>query len=302
MKYKSWSLLKNLALTEHETKRQCSLKEFIRQIDLNKSKLKKIESLLAGPFQSTKIGTGFDFNEIREYKMGDDLRHISWSTTAKTGTLHTKEYFAEKEITSYFLIDISNSMLCGNKLDPFVQLFAFLLNLSSRLSEKIGGVFFSHDINYIFPIEHANTQANIIFQTFINFIYDINKKVSIPSTYTNLYKALEFTQKHFHKKGFVYLISDFVNLANWEKSIFQTSQKQNIYSFQIYDPIDFQLPKNGYVTIIDPETNQRCIVNTDNKLTQESYYKTMIQRQEELKSFLKKIGVHHMAIEKSDFE
>ena len=82
---------KNSSLPKNFYKEHYSLKEFLRQIDLNHEKLKKINGLLHGNFQSAQYGVGYNFNEIREYKMGDDLRHISWSATAKTNTLQTKE-------------------------------------------------------------------------------------------------------------------------------------------------------------------------------------------------------------------
>ena len=300
MKSKNWYLPKSFCKGTYPS--TFTLKEFLRQIDPNNSKLKKIEALLHGTFQSTGLGTGFDFNEIREYKIGDDLRHISWSATAKTSNLHTKEYFAEKEIRSYFLVDISNSMFCGNKLDPFVQLMAFLLNVSSTFSEKIGGIFFSNEIKCHFPTAQANSQANIIFQTLINIFNNLNEKITTVPSITSLSKALEFSKQYFHKKGMIFLISDFINISNWEKAIYQTVQKHNIYSFQIYDRLDFSLAKAGYITIIDPETNKRFFVNTDNKTVHESYMNLMQNKQEKLQSFLRKIGAKHFVIEKDDFD
>lgn len=300
MKFKNWYLPKNLNLIEHKTKRQYSLKEFLRQINLNSTKLKKIEALLHGSFQSTIYGTGFDFNEIREYKIGDDLRHISWNATAKTGVLHTKEYFAEKEIRTYFLIDISNSMFCGGKLDAFLQLTAFLLNLSCRFSEKIGGLFFNYEIKYNFPLKEANLQANVMFQTLLNIFNNLSEKITRISSQTNLFSALEFTKQYFRKKGMLFIISDFVNIPGWEKIIYETIQKHNIYSFQLYDLIDFSLPKTGYITIIDPETNKRFLVNTDSKMIQDKYLNLMEEKQKKLESFLKTIGVKHFLIEKND--
>lgn len=290
-------MLKNLNLTHGEFKNQYSLKDFIRQIDPHNAKLKKIEALLSGHFKSFTSGEGFDFNEIREYKIGDDLRHISWNTTAKTGNLHTKEYFSEKEIRTFFLLDISNSMFCGNKLEAFSKLFAFLLNLSCNFSEKIGGLFFSNEIKYYFPLNQSYSQANIMFQTFLNFIHNLNNDITTTSSSTNLNKALEFTKRCFCKKGLIYIISDFINLSQWEKVIYQTSRNQNIYLFQIYDPLDFYLPKAGYVTIIDPETNKRCVVNTDNKTIQQAYSNNMNKNQNDLKLFLQNIEVHHIVIE-----
>ena len=302
MKYKNLSLPRNLNLTEENI--SYSLKDFLRQINLNKDKLKKIEALLHGVFQSNKFGSGFDFNEIREYKIGDDLRHISWNATAKTGTLQTKEYLAEKEIYSYFLIDISNSMFCGNKPEPFIKLFAFLLNMTVSFSERVGGVFFSDEIKYIFPLSHTRSQINFMFETLLGVLDNAgeeNKKKSSVQTVTNFSSALDFAKRSFLKKGMIFIISDFINISNWEKPIFETSQKQNIYLFQIYDLLDFTLPQKGYITLIDPETKQRCTVNTDSRIIQENYHDLMLEKQKRLKMFLESIGTHHLLIEKTDF-
>jgi len=299
MKYKSLSLPKNLSLTEEIT--SYSLKDFLRQINLNKDKLKKIEALLQGAFQSNRFGSGFDFNEIREYKIGDDLRHISWTATAKTGNLQTKEYLAEKEIYSYFLIDISNSMFCGNKPEPFIKLFAFLLNMAVSFSEKIGGVFFSDEIKYIFPLSYTHAQTNLMFETLLNSLNTKNKEKLNTQTLTNFSSALDFAKRSFSRNGMIFIISDFINISNWEKLIFEASQKQNIYLFQIYDPLDFSLPQKGYITLIDPESKQRCTVNTDSRIIQENYHNLMLEKQKRLKIFLESIGTHHLTIEKNDF-
>ncbi|OGI07070.1 MAG: hypothetical protein A3I68_08795 [Candidatus Melainabacteria bacterium RIFCSPLOWO2_02_FULL_35_15] len=304
MKYKDWlSPEKSCRITVNRDSTY-GLKDFLRQINLNKDKLKKIEALLVGAFRSNKFGSGFDFNEIREYKIGDDLRHISWNATAKTGILQTKEYFTEKEIYSYFLIDISNSMFCGNKPEPFIKLFAFLLNMAVNFSEKIGGVFFSDEIKYVFPLSGTGSQTNLLFKTFLNVLDGLsmqNKEKSFRKTVTNFSSALNFVKRSFLKKGLIFVISDFINISNWEKPIFETSQKQNIYLFQIYDSLDFNLPQEGYVALIDPETKQRCIVNTDSKMIWENYHNVMSEKQKRLKMFFESIGVHHLTIEKNDF-
>ena len=304
MKYKKWLLPKNSGhdTTNAPKKEHYSLKEFLRQIDLKPEKLKKIYGFLQGNFTSNLAGTGFDFNEVREYKIGDDLRHISWASTARTGTLHTKEYFAEKELSSFFLVDISTSMFCGNKTKPLLKLLAILLNLSCSFSEKIGGILFSDEIKYYFPLKESLSQANILFHTLFNYYSSLKKEnLSNPSV-TNISKPLELTYKAFSRKGIIFLISDFINLSHWEKIIFETSKKQNVYSFQIYDPLDFSLPKSGYISLLDPESKQNIIVNTDSKIIQENYLSLMNKKQEDLKSFLKKSGINHLLIEKKDFE
>lgn len=308
MKSKSWSLQENSSLAElaEHSLKNVTLKEFIKQIDLNKNKLKKIEALLHGTFQSNQYGSGFDFNEIREYKIGDDLRHISWSTTAKTGILHTKEYFAEKEVRTCFLIDVSKSMFCGNKVEPFAKLLAFLLNTSSVFSEKTGGVFFANNVKYHFPMSEPKYQTNIMFQTFMSLFESFAKEISIVSEtkeITNIIESIDFTKQFFKKKGLVIIISDFIGFQNkhFEKAVFDLAQNQNIFSFQIFDPIDFNLPTCGYVTLTDPETNERFIVNTDNKLMRRNYQNLMTMKQDKLERFFKTISVNHIVIEKNDF-
>lgn len=300
MKSKNSLSQKNLNLTKEYIKSTSTLKDFFRLIDPNKAKLKKIEALLHGSFKSSFVGPGFDFNEIREYRMGDDLRHIDWNATAKTRTLQVKEYFSEREIRSYFLIDISNSMFCGNKLEPFIKLVSFLLTISCTFSERIGGVLFSNEIKYYFPLKEANFQANVIFKTLYSLIENWNTKI-LPFTNTDIVKALEFTKRNFLKKGVIFLISDFINLSNWQKFAYELSLKQNIYSFQVFDLVDFNLPKGGYIPLIDPETNQRSFVNTDSKLVQQKYYYLMKEKQDNLNHFLKTISVSHFVIDKNDF-
>ena len=296
MKFKNLSSQKNFSKNQ-----DYSLKDFLKLLDPENPKFKKIESLLHGSFSSNKTGIGFDFNEIREYKIGDDLRHISWITTAKTGVLHTKEYYAEKDITSFFLIDISNSIFCGNKSEPFFKLLAFLLNLSSSFSEKIGGLLFDNEIRFHFPLTQSQLQANLIFQTMLSIYRNLNNHVPNSGSYTNLSNALGLTKRYFQKKGIIFILSDFLNLSNWEKNIYEAAQNQNIYLFQIYDPLDFTLPNTGYVTIIDPETKKLCTVNTDNKKIQETYKSLMIEKQEKLSKFLQTISIHHTTIKTTDF-
>ncbi|GEM_PF-2095444 len=301
MKSKNSYLPKNLTLTDYNTRKSIPLKEFLRHINLNQEKLKKINGLLHGNFQSTQYGSGYDFNEIREYKIGDDLRHISWSATAKTNTLQTKEYFCEKELSSFFLIDISNSMFCGNKIESFIQLSAFLLDLSCRFSEKLGGVFFSDDIKYYFPLRASLPSANIMFQSFFNYYNNLNNESFSKPTVTNFSKALELANQSFSKKGLIFIISDFLNLSHWEKIFFETAQKQNIYSFQIYDSLDYELPESGYISLFDPETQRYTLVNTDSKIIREKYKVLMNNKQDNLKAFLKKSGINHLLIDKRDF-
>ncbi len=224
------------------TNKHHHLKDFIKQLDFNKPKLKKIEYLMHGLFMSIKKGEGFDFNEVREYVIGDDLRHISWNTTAKTGTLYTKEYFGEKEIRTYFVVDISNSIFCGNKLETTVCLLAFLLDIACKFSEKIGALFFSDNIKYHFPLTSANTQANIIYKTFLNTITNIKKKITTNPSVTNFSYAMDFTKRYFPKRGLLFLISDFIIIKNFEKPVYEVSDHQNLYTFQVFVDNDIKLP------------------------------------------------------------
>lgn len=304
MKSKNSSLPENAISDKYELKQNYNLQNFLHQLNLNPKKLKKIEALFQGAFHSNIPGSGFDFNEIREYQAGDDLRHISWSATARTGGLQTKVFNSEKEVFSYFLIDISSSMFSGNKFSSFLKLVAFLLKLSCNFSEKIGGVYFSDEIKYLFPFLQASTHANIMFETLISYINKSpNEKNILSQSYlTNFVKPLEYTRGYFSRKGFVFVISDLLNLNNWEKSFYDISQKQNLYLFQIYDPVDFELPKSGFVTLIDPETKERFTVNTDSKLIRESYKNNMLEKQARIKSFVQSTGVNHILIYKEDFE
>ena len=195
-------------------------------------------------------------------------------------------------------------MFCGNKPEPFIKLVAFLLNVASGFSEKIGGVFFSDEIKYIFPLTHTSSQINLMFENLLGLLDNLgveNQKKLTCEAVTNFSSALDFAKRSFLKKGFIFIISDFINVSNWEKLAFEASQKQNICLFQIFDPLDFALPKKGYISLIDPETKKRFTVNTDSKMLQENYHNLMLDKQKKLKAFLSNIGAYHLIIEKRDF-
>ncbi len=278
-----------------------SLRDFLRNIDLNSKNFKKIESAISGHFKSTLSGPGFDFNEIREYKPGDDLRHISWSNTAKTGRLHSKEFFSEREFQSVFLIDISNSMFCGNKFNTFIKTVAGVLKIASSFSDKLGSVFFSDDIKYHFPLLNSKSQMNIIFESLVDYYFNLDSKVSNLRQNTNIFNALEFSKQYFSKKSIIFIISDFINLYNFEKILFETASKQNVYLFQMYDELDYKLPNLGYVNIIDPETKEYCTVNTDSKLIQKEYFKLMSSNNDKLSNLFKLSGAKHFLINEGYF-
>lgn len=301
MKFKDLLFQENSNLTSNYFSEINPLNNIIKNLDINKSKLKKIEALFSGQFQSFVNGIGFDFNEIREYKIGDDLRHISWSTTAKTGKLHTKEFNTEKEARVFFIVDISNSMFFGNKLEPFIKIFAYLLSSLQKYSEKMGGVFFANDIKYYFPHLEAYSQSNIMFQSLIKYYLDLEKNIFKKESSSNFSKAIDFTKQFIKKKGIVIVISDLLNIKDWEKSFFNLSKTHNVYLFQIYDSIDFEIQKMGYITLIDPETNEKFIVNTDSDSILENYKNSMKEKQEEVNHFFRLSEAKHILIEKYDF-
>ena len=272
-----------------------------RLIDLNNPKLKKIEAELSGSYRSIQKSNGFDFREIREYVMGDDLRHISWKSTAKTNTLQTKEYTAEKEIRSFFLIDISNSMICGKKLQTLILSLTYLLNLCCGFSEKIGGLLYSNEIKNFIPLANSTNQANVLLNSIFNFHENLDSQLVSNFGITNITQALNFAKSLLRKKGLIFIISDFINISNFEKSMFEASQKQNIYAIQISDPIDFEIPKIGYANIINPETKENFLVNTDSKIVREAFKTLVLEKQKKFNGFLKSVGVHYFELNVNDF-
>jgi uncharacterized protein (DUF58 family) len=258
-----------------------------RRIEIRTSRL--VNELFAGQYHSSFKGRGVEFNDVREYIPGDDVRTIHWNLTAKLGHPFIKRFTEERELTIMIAVDISNSHAFGTARRAKAELAAELVSLISfsslKNNDKVGLLLFSDQIEEYIPPRKSRSHA-------LRLVRD-TLTVTPQNPGTNIDQALQYLNRVQKKKAIVFLISDFLD-SNFEKSLSITQRHHDTIAFVLSDPMEKKWPRINRLLIRDAETNQPMIVRGRGKLFQSAYEKTAAIERKNLGTLFKKIKMDHV--------
>ena len=270
--------------------------DFFKQVRLLEINTKRIvNSLFAGEYQTAFKGQGMTFADFREYVPGDDVRHISWNLTAKTGKPYIKTYDEERELTMILAIDVSGSSDYGAgshlKKEIITQLSALLAFTAIKNKDRVGLLLFSDQVEHFVP---PKKNRKSIYQILYDILYfkPQNKGTHLTACFEHLMNVLK-------KKSSLFIFSDFLD-QNFEKTLRQLAQKHDVVALQITDPTEITLPQLGLVHLQDPETNQVTTIDTSDPIARRIYHKEVLSfKNKQLKNLKKaKIDVVEITSDK----
>ena len=246
--------------------------DFLKQVKLLEINTKRIvNSLFAGEYQTAFKGQGMTFADFREYVPGDDVRHISWSLTAKTGKPYIKTYDEERELTMILVIDVSGSSDYGTgfylKKDIITQLAALLAFTAIKNKDRVGLLLFSNQVEHFVP---PKKNRKSIYQLLHDILYFKPQKKG-----TRLTECFEHLMNVLKRKSSLFIFSDFLD-KGFEKSLRQLAQKHDVIALQITDPTEMTLPQIGLTHLQDPETHQVITVDTSDPIVRRTYHKEVL--------------------------
>lgn len=242
----------------------------------------------AGAYKSAFRGQGMEFEEVREYVPGDDIRSIDWKVTARTHTPHIKRYREERELTVIVAADVSASTFCGTgtKLrERIIAKTAAVLSLiAQRNNDNVGLVTFSDRIEHYHPPRKARGAAWCIIH-----------EVLTPGNYnarTDLGTACEFLSRVLKRRAIVFLISDFMT-SDYELPLARLAARHDVTAIRVEDPADTVLPRVGLAYLKDPETGEEALVDTNNAALRAHYKKESRRKAENLSELFRqnKVGL-----------
>lgn len=235
-------------------------KEDLRRIQRIQLKMDHIATdLLAGMYRSAFKGRGMEFEEVREFQSGDEVRSIDWNVTARMGTPYVKLFREERELTVFLLVDVSASTRFGSrnmlKSTVLSEIGAGLAFSGIKNQDKIGLILFSD------RIEHYLTPRKGI-RPMLRLIRDL---IAFPTVGkgTNLELALDFLGKIQKKRAVVFLLSDFLIGQNYAKEVQILAKMHDLIAVAVHDPLEMHLPDVGLLPLRDLETGQEEIVDTN---------------------------------------
>ena len=235
-----------------------NVKELMKQVGTIRVVTNRlVDEHLSGEYHSVFKGHGIEFDEVREYVPGDDIRSIDWNVTARMGAPFVKRFCEERELTILFLVDVSGSQSFGSGQRAKAELAAeitCLLALSAiKNQDKIGLILFSDRIEKSIPPRKGRTAAMRL----------VREVLATEETRrgTNIAGALRFLNQVQKRRSVVFIISDFMD-TNFERELRVTARRHDVICCALSDPREQELPDVGLVEIQDPETGALEILDT----------------------------------------
>lgn len=257
------------------------------QIVANRS----VNDLLAGQYRSVFRGRGMEFDEVREYQPGDDVRTIDWNVTARAGAPFIKRFSEERELTVLFLLDVSASGAFGSgdrsKLDVMVEMVALLMFSALKNNDKVGLILFADDVESYFPPRKGKS----------NVLRLIREMISTPPAprETNLDAALQFLNRVQKRRSVAFLISDFQTQAS-QHALAVSQGRHDLVAITISDPRERALPDVGFITLRDAETGEVVEVDTRHPRVRDLFRRHADKRAQDLTTALRRTGTDQLDV------
>ncbi len=250
-----------------------------------------VNDLFAGQYKSVFRGRGMEFDEVREYQPGDDVRTIDWNVTARTGTPFIKRFCEERELTILFAVDASASGAFGSgprsKLDMMVEVAAMMMFSALKNNDKVGLVTFCDTVLGYYPPRKGKSNVLHLIRELISI-----EPVARP---TNLAAALEFISRVQNRRAVVFLLSDF-QAPETRQSLALCNSRHDLIAVSVADPREQVLPDVGFISLVDAETGEVVELDTRHPKVRELFAGRAARRAQKLSAELRKVGVDELAI------
>ena len=260
--------------------------------------LRRLDGILQGDYRSLFMGGGLDFVELREYQPPDDIRHIDWNVTARMNTPYVRQFMEDREVTAWFLVDLSPSMAFGamerQKESVIVDLVGVLARLLTRNGNRVGAILYDNNAESMIPPRGGRPQV-------LRLINDIQRQQSSPGgAMTDLAKLLESAYNSIKRRSLIFVVSDFICLPGWDRALDRLNRKHELLAVRIWDPRETDLPDVGVILVEDSETGVQLTVDTGDRGFRRRFQEAAHYREAELARTFKRAGVDELSLSTDD--
>lgn len=250
-----------------------------------------VTDVLAGEYESAFKGRGMEFEEVREYQPGDDIRHIDWNVTARLNSPFVKQHREERELTVMLLVDVSSSGSFGSgekaKSEVAAEVAAVLAYTAIRSHDRVGLIVFSDHVELYIPAKKGRAHVWRVIREILTY-RPIRRG-------TDVNGALEYLGKVTPRRVVAFLISDFLD-SGYEDSLKVAARKHDLTVVTITDPREEELPRVGMIELQDAETGETIIVDTSDRRLLEDFRAESRRERSELQALLRSAGAGEIAI------
>jgi uncharacterized protein (DUF58 family) len=260
--------------------------------------IRKLDGLLQGDYRSLFYGFGVDFADLREYQPEDDIRYIDWNVTARMNTPYVRQYHEDREITAWFLLDMSPSVDFGTKDNEkrtmLIEFVSVLARLLTRHGNRVGAMMFGNSIQHTVPARSGKVQV-------LRMINDMLRQPRLAQTSrTDLGSFFAGALHAIKRRSLIFVISDFITEPGWERPLSMLSRKHEVLAIRLSDPREINLPDVGMVVMEDAETGEQMFVDTHDPKFRRRFMDAVQEREEQLQAAFKRTGVDVLSLSTQD--
>jgi uncharacterized protein (DUF58 family) len=261
----------------------------IRRIQITTNRL--VNESLAGEYHSVFKGRGMEFDEVREYQHGDDVRTIDWNVSSRTGHIFVKRYVEERELTVMLLIDTSASGSFGSvdklKSDIAAEISALLAFSAIKNNDRVGAILFTDHVEKFIPPRRGSTH---VLRVIREVLYHKPGHKG-----TRIQAAIDLLNLVVRKRAVVFLISDLQD-QGFEQSLKVANRRHDIIIIQIVDPLEKEIPEVGLLEIRDAETGEIACIDTSLPWVQNTVRENWNRNQNNLQRLFKSHRMDHVTV------
>lgn len=260
--------------------------------------IRRLDGLLQGDYRTLFRGFGLDLADLREYQYGDDVRHIDWNVTARLQTPYVREYHEDREVTAWFLLDLSASVDFGSrevrKRTVSQDFVAVLARLLTRHGNRVGALLYGGGVESMIPARGGRRHVLQILHQM-----DLSRKLP-KSSKTDLRELLEAAAHMIRRRSLIFVVSDFISEPGWARFIGYLAQRHEIVAVRLYDPLESELPDLGLLPFRDAESGETLLVDTHDRGFRRRFAAASARREERLRAALSEVGVDCLELSTED--
>ena len=262
--------------------------------------LKRLDGVLQGDHRTLMRGNGLDLADLREYQHHDDVRHMDWNVTARLQQPHVRVFTEDREMTAWFLLDLSQSVDFGSgaqrKSDVLLGFVGVLARLIGRHGNRVGAMLWGAGGNAVLPARGGRRQV----LQMLHRIGEAERDVDSAAGVTRLADLLRTAAHTVRQRCTVFVVSDFISEPGWEKPLGELALQHDVVVVRLMDPLELELPDLGLLTVRDAETGEQLLVDTHDTGFRHRYARIAAQREAQLRESLGRAGVDTLELATDD--
>jgi uncharacterized protein (DUF58 family) len=260
--------------------------------------IRRLDGAIHGNYKTLFRGFGLDLADLREYQYHDDVRHIDWNVTARLQTPYVREFNEDREVTAWFLLDLSPSVDFGSreqkKRSVSAEFVTVLARLLTRHGNRVGALLYGDSVDTVIPARAGRRHVLHLLHRMLT------RPERAQTAATDLRAFLRTAFQMVPRRSLVFVVSDFISTPGWAEPLAHLAQRHEIVAVRLYDPLEMELPDLGLLVVQDAETGEQLFVDTHDRAFRKRFAAAAEKREQALRAAFREAGVDALELSTDD--